>query len=275
MRQIEPFATWGVSLEESAQGGEVFYTCVVDANRALSERVPDGARRKADQVGEVVRERVSWAVAETIVRDFQPQLLLEAAREIMPEGDETAVADVIILAQEHIGRLPEEDALADVASSVSAYLREEKRLHLGGFVKFRLGDYRSRLRKIVGDAVGSVRSDRSQREFVKLLAYLIDHQESAIDELHVYPAAHDSFEMRDAHGSSVDADFLEAYVWDLAHEGGIDKEDLLISALVSLAPRRVLWHFDRAGRRPIVLEQVLGSRLKYCQGCEHCASVLR
>ena len=255
----------GVAINERHIGEYTHYTCTL---------VDQAATPLADAMDEMFRSIVAQAVAEAIVRDIAPTLVIEEVKGLKPEYDDADVAHVLALAERAISQISNGETLSGVAQSVLDYLWEQESLNIEGFVRFRLPSYRKRLQECVRDAVRRFESAREQQEFIKLLRYLVEHQESSIDELHIYPDSGNSFEMRDQNGSSIDSDYLEAYVWDLANEGGVDREDLLISAVVSLAPMKVCWHLDHTAWKSQMLEKILQDRLNYCTGCDHCAPTL-
>lgn len=256
------------AVHERALGEYTHYSCALNDGETAGE---------ASGLGELLRSSVARAVAEAIVRDIAPAIVAEQVRRLRPEYDESEVASVVALAERGMAIVASEETLSSVAESVLDCLGEQESLNVDGFVRFRLPNYRRRLQACVKDAVRRYEAGREQQEFITLLRYLVDHQESSVDELHIYPHSGNSgnsFEMRDQNGSSVDSEYLEAYVWDLASEGGVDPEDLLISAVVSLAPGKVHWHLDRTAWKSPLLEAILDGRLVYCTGCDRCAPAL-
>jgi len=252
----------GVEIRESAMGGCAFFTCALNA---------PAEPRAAGALEELFRARVAQAIAETVVCEFASGMIAGRLRRLRPDYTDADIEGALAPAERALGRLRGEERLFLVATEALECLWERERIDVDGFVRFRLREYKRRLDDCLHDAVRRYELGREQQEFIKLLRYLIEHQEASIDELHIFPGREDSFEMRDRNGSSVDSEYLEAYVWDLAREGCVDREDLLISALVSLAPLKVHWHFDRSVWRSQVAEKVLGRRLVYCSGCERCA----
>lgn len=251
-----------VAIHEFRLGEWTQYTC------ALDER---SETYLAHGLDEVFRSSVAQAIAETIVRDFVPAIVVNEVRGLKPEYDDSDIESVLSIAERGITRFSSDEALFEVAERVLECLWERESLDVEGFIRFRLRAFRKRLRSCVKDAVRRFESSREQQEFVKLLRHLVNYQDSSIEELHVYPDSGNSFEMRDQNGSSVDSEYLETYVWDLATEGGVDREDLLISAVVSLAPGKVHWHLDRSAWKSPMLEKILEGRLVYCTGCDRCA----
>lgn len=161
---------------------------------------------------------------------------------------------------------------ARVLSQLREYLDQNSELVVEGFVHFRLRDYLEELEDAVDRAVDDFLTEREEREFVRLLRYFLDVQEPRVDEVHVRMRPGGSFSLVDPQGHTLRSEVLEQFVVEMV-ESEVSYEDLLISALITLAPRRVVIH----GSVPPVWEGgvatirgVFGDRLRDCPGCALC-----
>src|SRR5690606_11922164 len=121
----------------------------------------------------------------------------------------------------------------------------DERLHLDGLLTFRMGDYLDELEAVLDQAVEDVLIEREYRDFVLLLRYFVEVQEPRLDLVHVVIRSEGGLAFLDGDGRRVAHDEVAAL--DLDGSAGVDHGDVLISALVAIAPRRVLIH-DPRGR---------------------------
>jgi putative sporulation protein YtxC len=158
-----------------------------------------------------------------------------------------------------------------VFAEVDRYLSSNHELVIDGFIRFRLRHYVNLLEEAVEQAVDEYMVEKEYREFIMLLRHFLAAQEPRVDRVHVLIKPDGGFRLVDDTGSSVSEQFLT----DCLQEAGtkdINKDDLLISALITIAPRRVRLHApvgaDSEGLR--TLRAVFVDRLTVCHGCEVC-----
>lgn len=151
------------------------------------------------------------------------------------------------------------------------YLDSADELVLEGFVTFRLRDYVEELEDAVDRAVDDFLMEREYREFVRLLKYFVDVQEPRIDHVHVLIRPGGAFRLVDDQGCAIRSEYLEEFVVEMV-ESEVNYEDLLISALITLAPRNVTVHGSlAAGDESLeTIKSVFTDRVTICAGCPAC-----
>ncbi len=146
-------------------------------------------------------------------------------------------------------------------------------LVLEGFIAFRLKDYRDRLSEIVDKAVDEYMMDMEYKEFIRVLRYFVDVQEAQVDEVHIVIDGGDTFKIRDSRGRNIHNQYLETL---MIRSEEINYEDLLISALITIAPQTVMLHFAAVPGKthPVVetIQNVFAGRVVLCRGCKLCKS---
>lgn len=157
------------------------------------------------------------------------------------------------------------------------YLDSADELVLEGFVTFRMRDYMEELEDAVDRAVDDFLMEREYREFVRLLKYFVDVQEPRVDNVHVVIRPGGTFRLLDDEGSAMRSEYLEEFVVEMV-ESEVNYEDLLISALITLAPRRVTIHGNH--RSPEwsesleTIKNVFVDRVDLCDACPVCTEVV-
>jgi len=173
-------------------------------------------------------------------------------------------------------RVPESlfDRRENIRNTVAAYLEANDLLVIEGFVNFRLRAYQNELEKAVERAVDAFLTEREHKEFIRLLKYFVDTQEPRIEQLHVMLPASGTFQLYDARENIISRNHLDGFMVDVANSE-INYEDLLISALVTIAPKKIILHVPHPKLVQSIcktLENIFGRRLVICAGCMKCNS---
>jgi len=159
-----------------------------------------------------------------------------------------------------------------VIKRVLEYLERNDELVLEGFINFRLKDYILELEEIVDAAADDFLVEKEYLEFIRLLRYFVDIQEPKVNEVHILLEANNAFKLVDRNGKEIENEFLDGFSIDLMNNS-INYEDLLISALITLAPLQVVIHLvnvQEPKETIKTIENVFGKRVKYCKGCSLC-----
>lgn len=158
-----------------------------------------------------------------------------------------------------------------VLAKLQEYLAVHQEIVIEGFIAFRLKDYRDRLAEIVGKAVDEYMMDLEYKEFIRVLRYFVDVQEAQVDEVHVVVSDDDAFKISDASGNTISNQYLETFTARSGEE--INYEDLLISALITIAPQTIMLHLAAAPPLSNIFQTIQGifaGRVILCHGCDIC-----
>ena len=101
------------------------------------------------------------------------------------------------------------------------------------------------MKKAVEYAIDEYVIEKEYLEFIQLLKHFVDSQKPSLEILHVGITPQGKFHLYNNDGVKVTHKFLEDYQLDNVHELGY--EDLLISALIAVAPRQITLHIRYAG----------------------------
>lgn len=159
-----------------------------------------------------------------------------------------------------------------ILQALQDYLEGNGDLLVEGFVTFRLRDYLEELEEVVDQAVDDFLMDREQAEFIRLLRHFVDAQAPRLDLLHVIIRPEGSFQLMDACQNAISDEYLEEFVSEVAAKD-VNAEDLLISALITVAPQRLVVHQQPgsgAGEGVDTIRRVFAGRVRMCRGCSIC-----
>ena len=80
--------------------------------------------------------------------------------------------------------------------------------------------------------------EKEYNEFIKLLKYFVDIQDCKLEEVNIIVQRNGSYEVKDSKGLDIFKDFLNE-ITDIAEEGIINIEDIIISGLITNAPKKI------------------------------------
>lgn len=152
------------------------------------------------------------------------------------------------------------------------YFENSNNIILDGFVNFRLKEYTRDLEEIVDKAVDDFLMDREYREFIRLLRYFVEIQEPKLDTVHVIVGYDNKYVLLDESRREITNECIQEYVNEIA-EGEINYDDLLVSSLITFAPRKVIIHCTGQFRNKELMETIKNvflGRVIICQGCDIC-----
>jgi len=160
-----------------------------------------------------------------------------------------------------------------IISSIIAYLNNDFQLNLKGFLTFRLKDYSLELEETVEKAVEDFLLDKEYNEFIKLLKYFVDIQDSKIETIHIILEADGKYTLYDNNNSLIDNDYIKDIASEISENNFLTYDDLLISSLITIAPKFVYIHQSNTIKRSDVIKtitKVFANRVKICNGCDWC-----
>ena len=158
-----------------------------------------------------------------------------------------SAAEADALSQKVIATLSavgEKERVNRVQKEVNSFLRENKALFLEGFFRFRLKDYVQELKENLEEAIDQLLADKEYQEFIKLLRYFVEIQEPKILEVHVLFYSKEKFRLLDEEEKPLEHEYLLKVLGDLRDEG-LKYEDLLLSALITLSPQRIILKLEK------------------------------
>lgn len=153
------------------------------------------------------------------------------------------------------------------------YFENSNNIILDGFVNFRLKDYVRDLEDIVDKAVDDFLMEREYREFIRLLRYFVDLQDQGFSEIHVIASFDGRYILLDETKREITNECIKEFSSEISGDD-INHDDLLVSSLITLAPRKITIHGVGQFKNKELLEtikNVFCGKVFLCGGCEICA----
>lgn len=160
-----------------------------------------------------------------------------------------------------------------ILQKVLDYLSQNNSINIDGFINFRLQDYLEDLNQVIEQAVDEMLLEKEYQEFIMLLKYFVDIQEPRLEKVHVLLLPSGSFQLFDDNNKSINNHCLDGCIVEMI-DNEINYEDLLISALITIAPREIVVHVPESAKVFNILKTLQGvfmERLVICNGCSRCS----
>ncbi len=230
----------------------------------------------------IFKHYIANVVSDVILNNWEKALLLNIIKQnyyyFLPE--EQQVIYHIALKHLNHGGDSSDDTFVNYLSRKSLilqklleYLYSNDRLIVEGFIKFRLKDYQQELYTAADKAVDDFMLEKEYKEFIKLLKYFVEIQEPRLDIVQVLVQPTGCFQLLDGNNKNVNSAYLDGFPLE-AGDPDLNYEDLLISALITIAPTSIILHFPekngKSARALDTIKSVFGERVIYCYGCKLC-----
>jgi putative sporulation protein YtxC len=231
--------------------------------------------------GPYVLKKAALAFAKYIIAEMEPLLIKTiVSKQYHFPAEEADKIEQYCLSLLHEPFLPGDDydeimrgnerRIIKVAEEIEDYLHENTRLHLDGYVTFRLHHYWQELRELVTYAVDEYIMDKQYQEFITLLNYFVFMQEIKTPLVHVMHTGANEFELYDHHLQHLEPISTDRIVAEML-EAEMNMEDMVVSNLITLSPETIELH-TQSDELPIMrtLKMIFAERLHICTGCPDC-----
>ncbi|HHW62045.1 MAG TPA: hypothetical protein GX404_09095 [Syntrophomonadaceae bacterium] len=234
----------------------------------------------------IFKHQLAEFMAEHVVYDWEPLLvwkeICKKSRQLSP-GDRPVVYEKASSFLKNCNQNESLNLLMNygrknrIAHKIMDYLYSNNILFIEGFIQFCMREYLNEIRFAVDLACEELKSEKEYNEFVQLLRYFVDTQPSYIIEVNLFIDKQGNYILWDEDGKRLDDDLINYYLEDLLVPD-ITLDDILISILITIAPRRIILH--RTGDEILnesvkMIQQVFAERIQECRGCKHCKGLLR
>ena len=264
-------------IDSKNSGGEMSVICGID-NHISCAKGGNSAGYNA------LMANIAAILADYIVRKYEKRLvnriintnycyfnavekrkIIKSVTEILNNEDQNFISSLFKIRRRNI-----------IIRKLIEYFRTSNKIILEGFVNFRLKEYVRDLEEVVDRAVDDFLMEREYKEFIHLLKYFVDIQEPRFELIHVKPADGGKYILLDEKKREISGKYLKELL-DEVSEGEISYDDLLVSSLITLAPKRIIIHcVNRFTNKELLetIKNVFTGRVKACGGCSVCMSRL-
>ncbi len=194
--------------------------------------------------------------------------LVEIETKVMKilRGEDVHMDEVYIYCMNRINNMIEK---------IKSCIEEKRKININGFIIFRIKDLIEDIQSVIDKVVEKYMIEKEYNEFIKLLRYFVDVQESKIYEVNIHINRYGEYTLLDSYGKDIFQDFIND-LSETRFNGMGNMEDILISGLITNSPRKVIVHGSKNCLNKEFLEtinNVFVDRVIYCQGCLICSSL--
>ncbi len=164
-----------------------------------------------------------------------------------------------------------------ISHKILDYINNNRVLIVEGFINFCMSDYLREIKIAVDLAIEELKNEKEYNEFVKLLRYFVNTQVPKMVEINLMMGTNGTFYIWDESGRKIEEKYLNYYLDDMLMDE-INLDDVLISILITIAPRRVILHNTNNSVKSEsvkMIKSVFQDRIKICTGCDRCNRYLR
>lgn len=231
------------------------------ASFTLSDDI--SVKEQATRVAEIIMDEYEPLLIERCVKSrysflekYEQQKVTDLAKSLAREGADEQVPDYTHRKQA-------------VISALEKYFEEYDTVVPGGFVDFRMRDIYYYAQTLADIGADMFFDEREYEEFTYLLSMFVQGKESCEEVIHLL-WQEDDIRLINKHGRDVTDKYEKEF--RLAAEGkDIGKEDLAISAVISAAPEKLIFHSPpESSPLKQTLAKIFAGRCKVCAGCSLC-----
>lgn len=162
---------------------------------------------------------------------------------------------------------------AKILKAILEFLDFSNEINIDGFVNFRLRFFTDIIEDAIDKTIEDLFVEREYKEFVKILQYFVDIQTPKIELINVV-LDKEKFSLYDGGMKVIKNEFIEEFA-DEMFENNMDYNDVLISSLITIAPKKIVMHVDTHNKDNQVIQviqSIFDNKSTICEGCELCKS---
>lgn len=131
-----------------------------------------------------------------------------------------------------------ENKINIIITKIKECLEENNEFNINGFITFRMRELRKYIESIIDKIIEKYMVEKEYKEFIKLLKYFVDIQDSRIDRVNIFISDTGDYTVLDQDDNNLFSEFIK----ELSDcKLGIDAnvEDVIISGLITNAPKKI------------------------------------
>jgi len=152
------------------------------------------------------------------------------------------------------------------------FLDENTAINIEGFVNFRLRNYLEDLYEIIDRVIEEYVMEKEYREFIKLLKYFVNIQESKIELINIVVDKRGKYHFFDEENKLINDEYIRGLIADLV-DSNLNNDDMLVSTLITIAPKKIVFHFVGNVKNTEIIEtikNIFDEKVYICNKCKIC-----
>ncbi|MCB2300728.1 putative sporulation protein YtxC [Clostridium tagluense] len=162
-----------------------------------------------------------------------------------------------------------------IMDKITKCIEENKEINISGFLTFRTKALKTDLECMVDKVVEEYMVEKEYNEFIKLLKYFVDIQESKVDEINILIEKNGEYYLKDEQGNDLAGDMLMELP-KVKFDSKENTEELIISTMITSAPKKIIIHCVHNCKNKELLQtlsKVFVDKIYYCEECAACEKI--
>lgn len=130
-----------------------------------------------------------------------------------------------------------------IKQNILEYLNENSTLDIDGFVTFRLSAYKKMLSELIQKVIEDLKVQQEYKEFINMLKFFVETQKNRSSKIHIVFEKNGEYTLFDANNKDITKQCFSEFT-EAKEQNNLNNEDVLISSLITLAPKKVFLHFE-------------------------------
>lgn len=151
-------------------------------------------------------------------------------------------------------------------------IADKNEINIKGFLTFRMKPLRDEIEKIIDKIVEEYLIEKEYNEFIKLLKYFVEIQDSRIELVNIIIKEDGNYSVLDGEGNNIMDEFAKDFI-NNQMASAINVEDILISGLIAYCPEKIVIHGSKNSRNNEIIntiKNVFLNRVSFCENCKIC-----
>lgn len=219
------------------------------------------------------QDDLSKMILDMILKEFSKELIAKKINYIGRGFSQEVREEVVGISKKIL--LDEKNFILekeDFNSEIGKYLLESDFILLDGFIRFRLKKLNSFMDLVISRSIAEYKSEKEFREFINVLKYFVESQESKYNLINII-FKNDDYELLNEEGNIIDREIFNQIVREI-DSVNLSKDDLLISSLIVVAPKKIIIHINEEYKDKNVIKiitNVFKDRVYFCFRCSKCS----
>ncbi len=131
-----------------------------------------------------------------------------------------------------------ENKINTIINKIKECLEENNEFNINGFITFRMKELRNYIESIIDKIIEKYMVEKEYKEFIKLLKYFVDIQDSKIDTVNIFINNSGEYTVLNENNSNLFSEFMKE-LSDCKLGVDANVEDVIISGLITNAPKKI------------------------------------
>lgn len=158
--------------------------------------------------------------------------ILDIACKIINENESDFIKTLILLKRRFL-----------IKQNILEYLNENDYLDITGLVTFRLSAYKKMLSELIQKVVEDLKVQQEYKEFINMLKFFVETQKNRSNKIHIIFEKNGEYTLFDENNIDITENCFAEFS-ETKEQNNLNNEDVLISSLITLAPKKVFLHFE-------------------------------